>query len=324
MIEAAVSSSSGGRLARQAGQAGMVDTLWALGQRLKWEGIPNPFQALRPMPDYGGLAAATAALDVVGEWISSAGLPASLVPLVIGVAGYGNVSIGAQEILGRLPTIEVEPSALAQLTPDRDVSRHHIYKVVFKEQHMVERLERPEQFLLQEYYDQPQKYRGIFARYLPNLTVLVNAIYWAPQYPRLVTKSYLADLFGVDHRPKLRIIGDISCDVEGAIEATTRSTDSGSPVYVYDPSSGQTSDGYAGNGPVIMAVDILPSELPRESSAEFSRALQEFAPALAAADFSANFDDLSLPSPVKRAVISHRGMLTPDYQYLSQYLEKGS
>lgn len=308
---------------RQAGQAGMVDTLWALGQRLKWEGIANPFQALLPMPQYGGLAPATAALDVVGEWIRSAGVPSSLAPLVIGIAGYGNVSAGAQEILDRLPTIEIDPSDLARLGDDPDVSRHHVYKVVFKEKHMVERLEQPERFLLQEYYDQPQRYRGVFAQYLRHLTVLVNAIYWAPQYPRLVTKASLAGLFAADQVPKLRVIGDISCDVEGAIEATTRSTDPGSPVYVYDPASGQTVDGYAGNGPVIMAVDILPSELPRESSAEFSLALQEFIPALAAADFTAPFDDLSLPAPIKRAVISHRGVLTPDYQYLSQYLEKG-
>jgi alpha-aminoadipic semialdehyde synthase len=308
---------------RQAGWAGMVDTLWALGQRLKWEGTPNPFQALHPMPAYGDLSPARAALEVVGKWIQAEGLPHSVAPLVIGIAGYGNVSGGVQEIVDLLPTVEIDPLDLPSLARGEEVSRHHIYKVVFKEQHLVEPVSPSGRFELNDYYHHPEKYAGVFARYLPHLTVLINAIYWAPQYPRLVTKADLRELFAAAPRPALRVIGDISCDIEGAIEATIRSTDPGSPIYVYDPGSGEITDGYAGPGPVIMAVDILPSELPRESSTEFSQVLRGFVPGITGAEFSAEFADLDLPSPIKRAVISHRGELTPDYRYLAQFLEKG-
>ena len=229
---------------RQAGWAGMVDTLWAFGQRLRWEGILNPFQALRPMPGYGELAQAKAALEVVGEWIRTEGLPADVTPLIIGVAGYGNVSGGVQQILDVLPVMEIDPADVVAVAQNADGSRRHIYKVIFKEEHLVEPISPDAQFELQDYYDHPEKYRGVFARYLPYLSVLVNAIYWAPQYPRLVTKADLQELFAGQETPRLRVIGDISCDIEGAIEATIRSTDPGSPIYVYHPDTGDTTDGY--------------------------------------------------------------------------------
>ena len=71
-----------------------------------------------------------------------------------------------------------------------------------------------------------------------------------------------------------------------------------------------------------MAVDILPSELPREASSDFSHVLLEFIPALAGADFSASFDDLELPPPIKRAVIAHRGELAPAYRYLGGLVDR--
>jgi len=305
---------------RHAGWAGMVDTLWGFGRRLKAEGIPNPFQALHPMHSYERLARAKTALEVIGEWIRVDGLPEAVAPMVVGIAGYGNVSAGAQEMLSPLPLKEVEPSDLAALARDGRGSRHTVYKTVFREQHTVEPLSPDQPFDLQEYYHHPDRYRSVFARYLPHLSILVNAIYWTPRYPRLVTKQALRDLFAGETPPRLKVIGDITCDIDGAIEATVRSTDPGSPVYVFDPELERTSDGVEGFGPVIMAVDILPSELPREASADFSHALHDFIPAIADADFSAGFDELQLPVPIKRAIIAHRGELTQDYRFLAQYM----
>ena len=69
-----------------------------------------------------------------------------------------------------------------------------------------------------------------------------------------------------------------------------------------------------------MAVDNLPCELPREASVDFSRILKPFIPAIAAADLSAPFEASNLPPEIKRAVIAYRGQLTPDYEYIQQYL----
>jgi alpha-aminoadipic semialdehyde synthase len=303
-----------------AGVAGMINTLWALGQRLAWEGVANPFTSLRPTHTYHDLAEAKAALGKVRTRIEAEGLPEQALPLIVGVAGYGNVSRGAQEMLDLLPTIEIEPEEIADVAAGKDASRQHIYKAVFKEWHIVEPISPDVSFELQDYYNHPEKYSGVFERYVPHLTVLVNAIYWTERYPRLVTKDYLRELFGAEGAPRLKVIGDISCDVEGAIECTIKSTEPGDPIYVYDPSTGQAVDGHEGPGVVIMAVDILPSELPREASTDFSRVLKPFIPALARCDFSASFEECNLPPEIKRAVIVYQGQLTPDYQYIQEFL----
>ena len=70
-----------------------------------------------------------------------------------------------------------------------------------------------------------------------------------------------------------------------------------------------------------MAVDNLPCELPRESSVDFSGTLRDMIPALAKADWGVEFADLALPAHLKRAVVVHRGRLTPAYQYLYDVLD---
>jgi saccharopine dehydrogenase (NAD+, L-lysine-forming) len=305
-----------------AGVAGLIDTLWALGQRLLWEGVPNPFAGLRQTHTYHDLAEAKTALQGVRAQIEVEGLPAEVTPLIVGVAGYGNVSRGVQEMLDLLPVIEIEPQQVASIAESDNCSPQHIYKTVFKEWHIVKPATRGASFELQDYYDHPEKYRGIFEQYLPHLSVLVNAIYWTADYPRLVSKAALKDLFGREAQPRLRVIGDISCDVEGAIECTVKSTEPGDPVFVYEPFTQSAVDGYKDPGVVVMAVDILPSELPREASSDFSRILKPFLPAIARCDFAVPFQDCSLPPEIKRAVIAYQGQLTPNYQYIQEYLDR--
>ena len=304
-----------------AGVAGMLDALWALGQRLAWEGIDNPFVRLRQTHTYHDLDEAKSALERVRLKIETEGLPEQMTPLIVGVAGYGNVSRGAQEMLDLLPVIDIEPGEVASLASSRDYSKHHIYKAVFKEWHMVTPTSPDVPFGLQDYYNHPERYRGIFEQYIPHLTVLVNAIYWTERYPRLVTKSYLRESFQAMEAPRLKVIGDISCDVGGAIECTVKSTEPGDPIYVYNPLTGQASDGHTGPGIVVMAVDILPSELPREASTDFSRVLSPFIPALARCDYTETLEECNLPPEIKRAVIVYQGRLAPDYEYIQEFLE---
>lgn len=304
-----------------AGVAGAIDTLWALGRRLEWEGIPNPFSTLRQTHTYHDLVEAKTALSRVRDRIVADGLPEQVTPLILGVAGYGNVSRGVQDILAHLPVIEIEPEEVARVAADPNASRRHVYKVVFKEWHMVEPLVPGGPFDLQDYYQHPGKYRGVFEQYVPHLTVLFNAIFWTQAYPRLVTKTGLGRLFAAPGQPRLRVIGDISCDVDGAIECTVKSTEADDPVYVYDPADQEVTDGYSGAGVVVLAVDILPAELPREASVDFSRILRPFIPAIAQCDLTVAFEQCSLPAEIKRAVIAYQGELTPDYQYIENYLK---
>lgn len=303
---------------RHAGLAGMIETLHALGRRLRWEGIPNPFEAIRHAHEYHDLAEAKEAVSAVGEEIRRDGLPAQAAPLTVAVTGYGNVARGAWEILDLLPMEIVEPSALSDIVDGPGASRFVVFGATFKEQHIVEPLEG--EFDCRKYYECPDNFRPIFEKSLPYLSVLVNGIYWDTRYPRLVTKGALQALWNAG-QPRLKVIGDISCDIEGSIECTVKSTEPDEPCFVYHPVTGEVRDGCESDGLVVMAVDILPSELPRDASEDFSRVLKDFIPAIVEADFTAPFEELALPAPIKRAVIVHRGELTPDFAYLQRYLE---
>ncbi len=306
---------------RHAGQAGMINTLWALGQRLNQEGTPSPFDDLRQARHYGSLAEAKAAVSALGERIAREGLPDAITPLICGFAGYGNVFRGSDEIIELLPVQEIQPHEVATVAQSADYSRHAVYKVVFKEEHTVEPISPGEHFALHDYYDHPEKYRSRFHTYLPHLSLLINCIYWEARYPRLVTKADLRQLYSGPELPRLRVIGDVSCDIEGAIEATVKCTEPGDPVFVYDPVEDRAIDGFESRGVAVLAVDILPSELPRDASEYFSGVLMKYIPAIAQADYSVPFEQLALPPEIKRAVIVYQGELTPDYRYLERYLE---
>ncbi len=299
-----------------AGLAGMIDTLWTLGRRLEFEGIANPFSAIRQAREYRDLAHAMPEVAKVGRTIQSEGLPPEVDPLVCGFAGYGNVSQGAQEVYKLLGVRQVDPADLATL-PD---SARGCFSVVFREEHLVRRADASQPFELQEYYDHPERYRPAFRPYLDHLTLLVNCIYWDSKYPRLVTCDDLRELFGGPTPPRLRVIGDITCDIGGSIESTVRATDPGEPVYGYEPATGRTLNGVEGNGPVVLAIDALPCELPVDASMYFSKSLRGFIPAIAKADFSGDLATSGLPPELQRATILYRGRLTPAYEYLTRFL----
>ena len=309
---------------RHAGYAGMVDTLHGFGLRLKEDGFDTPFLKIKQACEYFDLKEAKEAITKVKALIEKDGIPEELCPVVFGFLGYGNVSQGAQSILEILPVKEIDPNELAHLieNPNKEECKNTIYKVVFKEEHMVKPKDDFE-FDLQDYYKHPEKYEGVFAQnYLQYITVIVNGAYWSAKYPRSVTKQNLKDLYSGKESPKLKFIGDISCDIEGGIEGTIRISYIDRPYYVFDPFKDTATDGVKGNGPAILAIDHLPTEIPRDASEFFSEKLMPFVPELAKADYKGSFEDVKLSNEVKRSVILWKGKFTSDFEYIGDFLKK--
>ncbi|NQU34484.1 MAG: hypothetical protein HQ521_14730 [Bacteroidetes bacterium] len=304
---------------RFAGLAGMINSLWSAGQRWKEFGIETPFLSLKQTHKYNSLDEAKDAIARVGKEINEKGLPKEITPLIVGLTGYGNVSRGAQEIIDILNVEEINPDSLTTDFVEQHRADNTIYKVVFKESDLSEPLDSDKEFVLQEYYDHPELFKSKFEQHIQNMTILMNCMYWDDKYPILVTKDYLEKLYK-DGIPKLIVIGDVTCDPDGSIECTHKGTEIEDPVFVYNPLTRKPTMGFKGDGILVMAVDILPSELPREASQTFSDALVGFIPEIVATDFNVPFEELKLPSPIKRALILHKGELTPEYQYLSQYI----
>lgn len=294
-----------------AGIAGMLDTLFLYGKRQEKFNKINLFKELKPAYEFADTEEALVLLKGINSKLNDYELEE---PIIFGFAGYGNVSKGAQYIFDLLPHIEIMPSELLEI--ERIDLPKKIIKVVFKESDMFYH-RNGNKFDLLEYFQQPHNYDSLFFKYLDKLDILINAIYWDSKYPRLITKDFL-----INNYKDLRIdtIGDISCDIEGSVEITYKSTPSDNPAYVYNPENNSFFDGIYGKGIMNIAVDNLPTELPKDSSVEFSNALAKFVPAIVDADYSKNFDDIELPSEIKNAIIVHNGCLAPNYKYLEKYI----
>ena len=168
-----------------AGFAGMIDTLWAFGQRLVIEGITTPFEKVNQTFKYHSLEEAKIKLREIGEIISKRGTGIISRPVIVGFLGYGNVSKGAQEILDCFPNEEIKPEDLEEFYKSGNFSTKKLYKVVFYEKHLVKTKDPSNTFELFDYYDHPEKYESQFEKYLQYFTILVNAISWVlfiPEY----------------------------------------------------------------------------------------------------------------------------------------------
>ena len=298
-----------------AGLAGMINTLWAVGQRYQKPGVENQFSQLKQAYRYNSLIEAKSEIIGVAKEIKKNGLPEEMKPLIITVTGDGNVSQGALEILQLLEGKSITPKQLKNRDYPADSS---IITVNILPQDYLTHKEGRE-FDLFHYIEKPEMYESTIEDLLPNINVFVNGIYWDERYPKLIKKSWLREQTKSNNL-KLKVIGDITCDVHGSVECTETATEIEDPVFIYNPLNDRYQMGFDGEGIAVMAVDILPSELPRESSEHFSEALKPFIKSLAKADFSVPLDELDLPDELKLAVIVHRGSLTKDYEYLKDHL----
>ena len=303
-----------------AGLAGLIETLHAFGQKMKLNGITTPFAEIKQAYQYGSLEEAKNHIRKIGEIISTNGLPKELAPMTVGFLGYGNVSKGAQEMFDLLPFETIEPNQLEQLMgKEREDSENHcLYKVIFKEEDIVRPLDGS--FNLQNYFDHPEQFESIFDNYLPHLKVLINCVYWTEKYPRFVTKENLKNNFDQIEKSGVKVIGDITCDINGSVEITKESTMPDKACYTYFAENDSFEDGIQKTGITVMAIDNLPCEFPRDASTEFSQELKTFVDGIVTADFKADFNDIKLPYEIKKATVLYNGSLTEKFEYMQDFI----
>ena len=303
---------------KYAGNAGMVDTLYGLGQRLKAQyGIDTPFLKVKQSYNYTSVADAIEHLKEIGKEIEENGLPKELAPLTIFILGYGHVSKGSQEILQALPIESVDPDDLEKL--QTNYKNNKIYVSIFKEKHLVERKDGGK-FELLDYFAHCENYKSKFEKYLPYCSVYINAIYWEPKCPIFLKRDELIKL--QNKNQKLIIIGDITCDINGSVQATLKSTEPDNPIFIYDAKTAKIRDGFVGEGFADCAVDNLPCEFSKEASDNFSQALMPYIEDMLNADLSKLISESGLPKPIQHSCIAHKGKLQPNFEYLYDFLSK--
>ena len=300
---------------RFAGICGMLDSLHHMGARLALRGLTTPLSFICPAWRYASLEEARVDLVRAREAIAGQGLPRELAPFIIGITGHGNVSRGAQEVLDELDPEEIHPRAMESFTRHQQAERHRILKTVLEREEKF-RLRDGGDFCMEEYMAAPDRFESNLDRYLPHLTLLINTSYWDERYPRLVTRKLLQRL-GLAGRLRLELIADLSCDIGGGIEITSHATTSRDPVFTYDHAMDRETNGLAADGISVLAVDNLPTELPRDASLGFSSQIREYAYQVASAGLAQGEESAGVQAGVRRGLVTHDGRLTRQFAHLS-------
>ena len=160
-------------------------------------------------------------------------------------------------------------------------------------------------FNLEHFINNPQDYSSSALQYLKETNILISAHYWDPSSPKIFENEDLKVL------QNLKIVGDITCDINGSVPTTIRSTTIEKPNYWIERYNLKEID-ENNDGIAVMAVDNLPSELPRDSSTEFSEGIiKEVLP------FLLKEDD----GRILNGTITTDGSFLEKYNYLNNYIK---
>jgi alpha-aminoadipic semialdehyde synthase len=305
-----------------AGMAGMVDCLRGLGERLLSLGYSTPFMGVASSYMYPDLKTAEAALVRCGEEISRVGLPRAFGPMRFVFTGSGNVSNGARRMFELLPHKWVTVEELAKISPNEE--HRCVYGAIVKAEHYAKRKDGG-LFDKAHYYANPNEYESVFHKTIaPYTSVLVNGIYWEPRFPRLLTLDHMK-ILQKQNPANLLTIADVSCDIGGSVECLKKSTKIENPFFMYDAETDSIRDYIEGNGTLMLGVDNLPAEFPREASAHFSSQLLQFVDALSSLDAEKPFLDSykeNFPKEIYNSCIVADGKLTPNFEYIQELRAK--
>ena len=224
-----------------------------------------------------------------------------LPPIKMAVTGSGRVAQGALEVLNRMGIRRV--SVYDYLYHD---FKEPVYTQLCSSDYNRRRDGRV--WDTADFHAHPQEYESTFGLFLPVTDLLIACAYWHPAAPRLFEE---ADTRLPDFR--INTIADVTCDVNGSVPTTKRSTTIAAPSFDYNPQTGALEPPYSRPENItVMAVDNLPCELPRNASRDFGRQLlDKVFPHLLGNDAE---------GIIARATIAAKGALTPRYQYLADYV----
>ncbi|MBL6963486.1 MAG: alanine dehydrogenase [Bacteroidetes bacterium] len=216
------------------------------------------------------------------------------------LTGNGRVSKGAAGILRAAQIREVNASQFIgeefneAVFVQLDVDQLYVHK-------------KGNDFVFQEFFDHPDDFESIFEKFITKTNILINGMYWDMRAPRLFEKVRIQQKgFGI------KVISDISCDINGSVPITTRATSIADPVYGYSAVQMKECLPFTKESIDMMTVDNLPNELPRDASTLFGEQL------------SGQIIPLFIENPdhpiLENASITKNGNLTKHFAYLEDYV----
>lgn len=159
-----------------------------------------------------------------------------------------------------------------------------------------------------DFFDHPEAYESDFSRFSAVSDVYIAGHFYGTGAPYIFTRE---DAKSKDF--KIRVVADISCDIDGPVASTLRASTIADPIYGYDRLQEAEVDFMDPEAIAVMAVDNLPNELPRDASQGFS---ENFVTYVIPAFFNGDKDGI-----LERGRMTQNGKLTPRYQYLDGYVK---
>ncbi|WP_421809939.1 NAD(P)-dependent oxidoreductase [Flagellimonas sp.] len=159
-----------------------------------------------------------------------------------------------------------------------------------------------------DFFQNPQEYQSNFFRFAKVTDFYIAGHFYGDGAPYLYTRE---DARHPDF--KIKVVADISCDIDGPVASTIRPSTIADPIYGYDPISETEIDFMDAKAIAVMAVDNLPCELPRDASNGFGEAFSKY---VIPAFFNGDEDGI-----LERARMTQNGKLTPRFAYLQKYVD---
>ncbi|MFC4094559.1 NAD(P)-dependent oxidoreductase [Euzebyella saccharophila] len=159
-----------------------------------------------------------------------------------------------------------------------------------------------------DFFAHPEEYKSNFFRFAEVTDFYIAGHFYGQGAPYLYTRE---DAKHPDF--KIKVVADVSCDIDGPVASTIKPSTIANPIYGYDPISEKETDFKNEDAIAVMAVDNLPCELPRDASEGFGEAfLKNVIPAF----FNGDKNGI-----LERARMTQNGKLTPRYSYLQDYVD---
>lgn len=229
--------------------------------------------------------------------LNSIQLPA----IKIVLTGKGRVSNGAKEMLDAMHIKEV--------TVDEYLS-NEFDEPVYVQLNVLEYNKRidGEEISREDFYNNPEEYTCNFRRFAEVSELYIAGHFFNEGSPYIFRRENMRS-----PKFKIKVVADISCDIDGPIACTVRPSTIADPIYGYNPITEKEDDFTKENVIAVMAVDNLPCELPNDASIGFGN---QFAEHVIPAFF--NNDKSGI---LYRAQMTSNGKLTERYSYLQKYAD---
>ena len=224
-----------------------------------------------------------------------------LPPIKIVLTGKGKVGTGAKEML--------EGMKIKQVSVENFLNKIYSEPVYVQIDVLDYNKRKDGQELgMNDFYKNPTEYVSDFERFTKVADIFMAGHFYGNDAPVILSQEMLKA-----NDCKIKIVADISCDVDGPIACTIKASTIAEPFFGYLPNEHKEVSYTHPGAIVVMSVDNLPCELPKDASEGFGQMFMEH---VIPAFFNGDKDGI-----LQRAKMTEKGRLTERFSYLQNYVD---